>query len=130
MKRQIKFRALELDTGNWVYGGFVSIDGYAMSNGVPDLNEPVTRYYISQDGERREVAEETVGQFTGLLDHSDFEVCEHDLMEDPEGRVFQVIYADGGFTLANYSDEYIYWGDLKVIGNIHNNPKLLEKGNE
>ncbi|OAE83132.1 hypothetical protein AWJ09_04330 [Vibrio cholerae] len=145
MKRQIKFRALELDTGNWVYGGFVSIDGYAMSNGVPDLNEPVTRYYIFQDGERREVAEETVGQFTGLLDKNGVEIYEGDAVvaystgskavcevKWGQGRVGFFLFNEKlhkGWSLSGGGVEYNQ-ESCEVIGNIHNNPKLLEKGNE
>ncbi len=59
--RQIRFRALELDSPsgiNWVYGYYVAINGYYMTDGVPDLNQPVVRHYIfSDDGIRYEIAE-------------------------------------------------------------------------
>jgi len=53
--------ALELETAQCVDGYFYLENGYFMNNGVPDINQPVKRYYIvDEDGIHREIAESTV----------------------------------------------------------------------
>jgi hypothetical protein len=56
-----RFTALELETAQCVEGYYYLENGYFMSNGVPDINQPVKRYYmVDDDGVHREIAESTV----------------------------------------------------------------------
>lgn len=67
MNRTIKFRGKRIDNGQWVYG-FLAEDYY-----INDVN--------SEDFPSIEIAPETVGQFTGLLDKNEREIYEGDIIK-------------------------------------------------
>jgi len=131
---EILFKAKRVDTGEWVEGYYIHV--------------PIGRYKkdehliqpICNDGRPhtlREVIPETVSQYTGLEDKNGIKIFEGDICncreyecfgkiiynEDEAGFYFDVMYEDGGFgeeRLYDYNDE------LEVIGNIFDNPELLE----
>ena len=79
------------------------------------------------------VIPETVGQFTGLLDKNGKKIFEGDIVDilTENEKIGVVAYEDGGF-LVN-ADGFcvdfhsnINGTDLEVIGNIYDNPELLE----
>lgn len=88
---------------------------------------------------------ETVGQFTGLRDKNGTEIYEDDIVDcdyivydpwddgketlDPMRCVVE--YDDFGFVFKKEEDLYYFLHDvknIKVIGNIHDDPGLLEGG--
>lgn len=86
------------------------------------------------DGEGYEYCDvlevETIEQYTGLKDKNGKEIYEGDII-DFFGEKYPVIYRAGGFW-AEYSRTqkdhlFLYANDSEVIGNIHENPELLEK---
>ena len=121
--RDYKFRGKNIK-GNWEYGNLV----------ISDHN----RLYEIIDKERRyrgELNKETIGQYTGLKDKNGKEIYEGDIVyiipEDEKGIVkwdketvgYIVEYCD---IITNFDNWY--GKDLEVIGNIYDNPELLEEG--
>ena len=108
--REIKFRAWWNDTGL----------------PVEDFND---EYII--DACNDEVF--TVEQFTGLHDKNGKEIYEGDILENPDyEETFIVEYHEGMAGYVGWGDDkiagcYLITDDeIEVIGNIHENPELLE----
>ena len=117
MKREVKFRGKRLDNGKWEYGSLVIING---------------RYFIINDEWRGEVDSETVGQYTGMVDKTDKEIYEGDIVRGyPQGIMGKVIYHNDRIEVMDGNPRY--WVGLNffepaariVLGNIHDNPELL-----
>lgn len=137
--RTIKFRAKvkktraeisigkKPDDGTWVVG-----DMHYYNTGVPHIHYDMVH--------RVSVDVETVGQHTGLHDKNGKDIYESDIVKCGN-FVYQVVYEDkrfASFALRRKEDMFLhYFGeameakDCEVIGNIHDNPELLnQKSNE
>lgn len=130
--REIKFRALKDDVSNCVfYYGYLIYD----SNGTPKIYDADTSLFHT-------CIKGTEGQFTGLKDRHGKDIYEGDIFSD--GSVVEFFYGltwDGGGSLHSgfyckkwfdYNEpgelSYHYgFDDLEIIGNIHENPELLNK---
>jgi uncharacterized phage protein (TIGR01671 family) len=135
MNREIKYRAKRKDTGAFIYGWYVE---------CPFGRWPVTPAIIDSELARSghyepvEIDAETLGQYTGLRDDSGTEIYEGDIVtgwfdhEKITGNIFYgsdakfYIERNGlfGIGLNNAQD----W--TEVIGNIYENPELLEGEHE
>lgn len=143
--REIKFRGKRLENGEWVYGDLVQIEGsYIYDYDIGD-NGVEQKPILSQI--KWNVNPKTVGQYTGLKDSNGREIYEGDIVIvgpkeialDKWTKPSPVIYQAGGY-LVSHSDENTwlcaYAGDTQenfpylftceVIGNIYDNPELLE----
>lgn len=130
--RPIKFRGKRVDTGEWIYGDLLTSNGTECE--ISDWDKV--------DYSRYDVIPETVGQFTGYLDENKQEVYEDDIVRciDPDGEeyVTTVRHDGGAFAIDVVSCDYDYsaigWAidvdveEMRVIGNIYDNPELLEGG--
>lgn len=136
MNRVIKFRGKRLDNGEWAYGFYnIYLLAKADDRGYDEL--PVIYNDRCPDfggGSWRNVSKETVGQFTGLTDVNGREIYEGDIvcLYHEEHCTYKGIvrYQCGQF-LAYKNDGLQTPLGLKpwiIVGNIHENPEMLEGG--
>ncbi len=142
--REILFGAQIMDSDEWVYGSLV----YSSSE---------KQYYIvehSGDELSYPVEEETIRQFTGLLDKNKNKIFEDDILqiwhENPYNHKLHkdclgvVVFKNGLFGYQEINDKYKFVYQIEssdidfnpnesdyklfeVIGNIHDNPELLKR---
>lgn len=127
--REILFRGKRTDNGEWVYGDLIHRQ-------VWNSSFPVIRTQDSgfDNYDDYEVIPETVGQFTGLTDKSGTKIFEGDVVNGFFNRkkiTGKIIYgSDAHFFIdrkglygigLNNSEDWV-----RVIGNIQDNPKLME----
>lgn len=122
--REIKFRAQDIASNKWLFG---------------DLRHHKDNVCIFDQGGTKgeQVKRETVGQFTGLRDINGKDIYEGDILDvsyADEESYLEVRFVRGVFA-------FLWNGDLddefpcnapthewaKVIGNIYDNPELLNK---
>lgn len=131
MDREIKFRGKSLKNKKWVYGDL-------MSN---ICGTRIVRYKETDKGGTKradwdyiDVDPNTVGQFTGLTDSASKETYEGDIVKDEIGEVYEICwYADLAAFMAEMIDNEraflitdIGAKNMKVVGNIHDNPDLIK----
>ncbi len=126
--REILFRGKKLDSGEWIYGdfGLVSSD-----EGVYTLM--FSRHYKEFGFGLVDPA--TVGQYTGLTDMAGKKIFEGDIIRYPispirfpkrKSPVYTVLWDEaGGFTIFT-DDNGFDPKSIEVIGNVYDNPELLE----
>ena len=126
--REILFRGKRVDNGEWVYGSFIP-DSMEIYYGDKDLDG-----FIKPFGETKEervmveVERNTVGQYTGLKDKNGTRIFEGDIVIcDYFCGVVNFYEGTWCVTEEDNYPEYLYDViDLKIIGNIHDNPELLK----
>lgn len=138
--REILFRGKRIDNGKWVVGNLF----------IPDNPETPTQICIGTNVIRitYDINPETVGQYTGLTDKNDTKIFEGDIISIPfeedrypyEENVIHYENAEVYFDTERYGwyvrysddDSLSIWEyddrDIIVIGNINDNPELLERG--
>jgi len=135
--REILFRALRLDNGEWVEGDYYSQEGshYIVENSV--MQE---EYYIKR---------QTLSQYTGLRDKDGERIWEGSIGEmevedcdDPSSMItcrYHVIFFEGEYGFPMYEEghpfrfesslrEDLENEEWKIVGDIHTTPELLEDG--
>ena len=136
MAREILFRGRRKDNGEWVTGTpFIFEDRCKMIQAVavhPDFVDEGNVYY----SEGFPVDPETVGQYTGLTDKNGKRIFEGDIIQkkynDGVRNLFWLSWSDyySSFMLMNNCgyENFPAMGfnlETEVIGNIHDNPELL-----
>lgn len=130
-----KFRGrstVEDDKGKWVYGHLLIDDNRALIiNGIIEASDE----YVSLE-EWCDIDMKTIGQSTGLKDKNGTEIFEGDALKNNDypnqtfickhSRLqasFQAESLNGLLTLSLWKDEERDW---QVLGNIYENPELVE----
>ena len=142
--REILFRGKRLQGGDWVEGYFFKSDinkraresGKATLIFTPDCDTFIT---VPECHNSFMVVSDTVGQYTGLTDKNGKRIFEGDVAKVLQGKDKDIAYVgfeNGAFMLypktGNIYERTLwsYWyndWDVEVIGNITDNPELLEK---
>jgi uncharacterized phage protein (TIGR01671 family) len=128
--REILFRAKQHYTKEWLYGAVVK-DG---DECLITVGEPDGLYKQKMTV----VEESTVGQFTGLVDRNGKRIFEGDILltNGMDGKLLWVSYFDDeeaqfdfcplGHEYCSTHNELYYSSKRQIIGNIHDNPELVE----
>ena len=122
--REILFRAKSVNDLKWVEGFYVREAGHFIKELPSSVTTPIHLVYS-----------ETVGQFTGLTDKDGKKIFEGDIVRNADGYLFSAQYpfavkfCDGNFCGDAGGFVYISGEEFRyceVIGNINDNPELLE----
>ena len=143
--REILFRGKRIDNGEWVEGGY-----YHEKVGEYFTAVFIVEHLTSGVWETNRVDPKTVGQFTGLTDKNGKKIFEGDMLKPFDDEIDKMVveFRHGSFMLCLYGERgYMgeggwvedgnygvfeceplssYGDDIEVIGNIHDNPELLE----
>ena len=131
--REILFRGKRTINGDWVYGDFVH------GNERKSLRDSIFVYDSeTQSFNDYEINPSTIGQYTGLTDKNGKRIFEGDIVKTDkfsEPNKQYIIKYDLQFGAFIGNDRYnVYFvtfdgdsGEFEVIGNVTDNPDLLEK---
>lgn len=127
--RDIIFRGQRIDSKEWVYGYYANCHG-------ADLEEHTTGHFIVEYPDKwHEIYTDTVGQYTGLCDRNGAKIFEGDIVQRNKKETFEIKWDRGGFCSSAKSSctesgelflPLIRIEEMEVIGNVHENKKLLE----
>lgn len=127
------FKAKRIDNGEWVQGSCVYT--FAPSKGYV-VGIMVESYFIvEENGNMVSIDKNIICQCTGLKDKNGNLIWENDIVKfkrsDDKEFVGEISYVEhyGAFFVihSGCSDNQLYaFGDYEVIGNIFDNPELLE----
>lgn len=118
--------------GLWVFGYYVFRRARSGVFGQTVTDSDFDKHIIvTNRGESYEVVPETVGQYTGLKDKNGKKIFEGDIIKDCLDEIGIIEYKPkrAAFVVKNWEDGYILWtqDNIEVIGNIFENPELLEE---
>ena len=122
--REILFRGKRVDNGEWVYGWYemYPFGRWPVKTSIIPSEEAKAGHY-----EHVEVDPSTVGQYIGLKDKNGKRIFEGDIISLRTGRPQVVRFEDGSFIIGKSAIPVKLANRFEVIGNIHDNPELLEK---
>ena len=139
--REIIFRGKRMDNREWYYGSYLFLHISSVNWTGAKMGKPEDVHYIVNDQDiNYAVYPSTIGQYTGLKDKNGKRIFEGDIIKRfwLGAKIIYCVRYDGenahfiGKSL-NKSGFTTFDGDgemFEVIGNIHDNPELLEVGGD
>jgi len=142
--REILFRGRQLNRAEWVEGGIIEGVSHELWQNKGRVFIMIFPEYFSTPN-LYEVDPDTVGQYTGLKDKNGKRIFEGDILKiawhaprrETVYEIHEVVYSKCGFftkrsgklhgQVSNYISPNVNMR-CEVIGNIHDNPELLEVG--
>jgi len=135
--REILFRGKDIETKKWVYGFYFVLEAppvaiasdnkldskpksFIVQNTTPDRGFYRKPFYI-------EVIPETVGQYTGVKDVKGNKIFEGDVVESMMHCIKVIANIDFECTMHSFTLIAAEGDEFTLIGNIHDNPELLEE---
>ena len=125
--RKILFRGKRLDASKWVYGDLKTCltpkGSMTKCPAIGTIDGTIGTFFVHP---------ETVGQFTGLLDHNGQEIYEGDIVLCKGKHIYEVQWISDGFVMRGKtyggitSIKSFLRTERQVIGNIHDNPELCQ----
>lgn len=140
--RIIKFRGKHIKNGAWLYGDLLQSNEGSVYIGVHGQYIDDGYHFNDMYNETCYVDEDTIGQFTGLLDKNGKEIYEGDILQCPSvpNIPLEVRYntLQGAFCLVEHThtegallgtcplgEMLRHYPDMSVIGNVFDNPSLI-----
>lgn len=145
-------RGKRIDNNEWIYwnryGRLLDINGEPTNI---EINTSALRPYAFYINELPVIREDTVGDYTGLTDKNGKRIFEGDIVELYDGETVWRAVVEFGNPNGNYSwgwqlspignvdinTDILCWVEMEeagayceVIGNIHDNPELLEESDK
>lgn len=130
--REIRYRGIGIAERKWVFGSL----WFDTRDGVTLIWSEELKYWVRVDPA-------TVGQYTGLKDRKGIAIYEGDVIRSPlsedKTRPHRIFYHTGNAAFMGalidrkelcylrLDQDWIYKFGKEVIGNIHDNPELIEK---
>lgn len=142
----IEFRG-KTEDGSWVYGNLIKVRNNE-ENDLEGFSWGIQIFKGNTFKGIQQVEEKTIGQFVNLTTDDGVKIFVGDILLDEylngNNRYHRVYYINGGFGVDTFRDEFYmdvpifvepipdmqtssWLQSRKVVGNIHDNPELLEK---
>lgn len=135
MENRCFFKAKRNDDGEWVFGGLSyceKTNAYFITNMGKD--------HISYIGFHQEVDSNTICQCTGIKDKNGKMIWENDIVKDDKGNFYKAFWQEKYYQFswvcvkseklpmgARWSLNCFRGYEMEIIGNIFDNPELLEE---
>jgi uncharacterized phage protein (TIGR01671 family) len=134
MAREIKFRGMRIDNEEWTVGDLINLhDGrrFIIDNKFGASIDGSGNFINTEAPFVNQVLPETIGQLVGIKNEFGFDIYEGDIIHSDQWQptTYQVCYDRGAFYIAGADKHEVanikYAEGFKVIGNIHENPELI-----